>query len=540
MSHRIQAGFKQFLRRRYLVAETFQTTAELLADVTDAQVNVSTTAGALYGILRADAGKSIIESIRFVNGQNGCDTATIKLNQPPEVPFSYGSIISINLFGRSEPWFCGILDFADDSIYGNEAGGYTFKAKGFRDTLKKLRSETIIEPLQDVADVVRYIAENIIAVHTPINYRASKILTSTGVVTQAPLNLAKQNCDKFLDDLALMSGCRWSVDGAGELNFQLMDTEVKRAFVAGYDAQDVTVTSNIEGVANRIVVRRSASDGDTMTGYTEAYQANDLTSQAQFGVREFVFEVPDYPDSACQLIGDALLEDKKQPKYYAKIGTVQIESADDFLEYGNYRIITGADQYTETVCTCENAADWSVSGTGDLTLSDETEIITTEGVASIKLEWTTQTDRKATFSLTEPLTGDTRRLRFFVRSENPGQIFQIGLGDAAPEESVYSVYVQTKDVFLPVVLDVSDFSGDLNFVTIRPLASAGVCYVDLIKADLIGHRHFEVQYNKAEYNVSSDGLTIKFEGGELPSHMEGFTAQLINQANAARTASRIT
>lgn len=495
-----------------------------------ANLTLSTFTGSFLGRIRTDVQNSIVKSLSFTIDKNGCNTFELVLSELPDFPIVPLCIFQTNVNGSQAGWYKGILEFAPD-VGTSKKEGFRFRGYGLRKQLDRVTAERVFNAPMDVGEIVATLVQENVVDETAIRYNPSKINTNTGVLIASNNDLSKTPIKKVFDMYATMAGCNWGVDGDGDFYFELRSTDVRRAIVVGYDCLEFEPELNVDEVKNSIFVKRQNGRGSGGVGWAVAAIANDATSQSKYGVRELQYQMAGYfSDDDCELVANALLDELSEPKYSAKIGGILVGDSTEPLERGVYNIIGPFQTYEAEINDCDDSADFTKFGAGDLALSTETAILMT-GVGALKMSYTSAANDRAECS--PNVKGSIQRIQFYVRSQNSGVVATVGVGAASWSENTRPIGINLANTWLLFDWDVSS----LNLTEISKFAirvddtSSGIIYVDRIKAVLKGNRHYEMELREATYTFKgSERGVIETTFGPNPPKMYDYVSELMAQA----------
>ena len=533
---RTQIGFGQFGNRVYSRPESLELAEFGQAGGGAIVIEVVSASGALVGKIRSDVQKSIINSLVFTDGENGSEDATLSLNELPDFPIEPFSIISVKLADTPFFWYAGTIQIPDQE--GTQRDEFEFRAIGLKDYLRGLKSNRDFGVGLDVGEIVRFIIENDVVPFAPIGLNTSKIDESTGVLLANPIELSENFLDKVLNTFQDMSGRKWGVDGDGDFFFLKPSDTQQRTYFEGYDMSQFLPEINFGDVRNAIVVQRQQGRGSGGAGWEIAGVFNDASSVAKYGRRELNYQIPGFFETAeANIVGDALLADKAEPKFSAKMIGRPILDGDDFLPRGLYRFINQFSEYEAIYNAVDDSTQWAKIGSGDLVISDEATLFVF-GDGAVKLTFTDALNDRA--ELSDVVSGAVQRVRFFV-SAPAGVKATVGVG-----ESVWSEHTTTLDV--PVNNRFFNFDWDVSALGIRKIgkfairidepggtgASEFSILIDKVVFNVKGNKTYRLELKDATYTVSPTEVAIDAEFGVVPPKMENFLQGLFAVADELR------
>jgi hypothetical protein len=347
-----------------------------------AEITITTPSGHVVGKIRSDCQKSIIEQIEFTIDEHGCSNFKLKLNTLPPFPMFPFSIITIKIGNTRYNWYSGEISFKDDDGLSDDAG-YEFSGVGLRNYLKTLKSKTTYPVWSDIGEIVQDLVQTWIVPYCPIQYNASKVDSSTGVILANEIELSSMPIETILNTLSDMAGCDWGVDGDKDLYFLPRYDWIERTFFVGYMVNTFKPKWNLTEVKNVITVQRQQGAGSGGVGWAVAGVYNDASSVKKYGRKELNYQIPGYfHDEEADIIGNALLAEKKEPSMSSTISGFIIHGGNEFLQRGNYRFVMPFGEYFHVYDDLDDVALWTAGN--DVTITkDTTEYVYGDG--SIKI-----------------------------------------------------------------------------------------------------------------------------------------------------------
>lgn len=529
---RTHNGWGTFGRRRYVYPELWSLRAGSSVNYRFAEISILSVSGAVIGKMRSDVQKTIIQSVDFTIDGNGCSDLTIKLNALPGFPILPFSIAQIKIGNTEYNWYAGTIAYKDDE--GVDQDVYEFSGTGLRNYLAGLNAFTTYTAGMDVGAVVDDICQTWIEPYCPIRYNSSKIITNTGVILATDIELSKHYIDKVLTTLADMAGYDWGVDGDMELYFYPRVTAVQRTFFVGYNVNTFKPKLNLTEVKNSIIVQRQEGLGSGGVGWAIAGLYSDDSSIKKYGKKELTYQVPGYfGDDECDIIGEALLAEKKEPAFSASITGFLVYGGDEYLSRGIYRIIMPFDKYDFLYSDVDDIDEWTKSGAGDLALSiDDTYFV--HGDGCLKLEYSDAENDIAIFE-SEFSAGRIEKVRFYIRADKTGSFLTAGIGYGAWNQHTKSIDITAADKFIVFEWDVSSLDIDIidTFgVQVSEGATAEtLVWIDKLELVVKGHKYYTMKLNKTKYKFSPTDQSASIELGVLPPKMENYLAGLFATSN---------
>lgn len=515
----------------YTLIEPSETGAGLNVDI-----SIGTVSGALAGKIRSDVEYSIIEELEFTVDQSGSADFILTLNSPPLFPLLPFSTIQISLANSAFSWYKGVIDYPE--YPGTPKASMEYRGFGLRKALERISNESTYAAPQDVGEIVDDITQTQIQNETAITYNGAKINTSTGTLIASDNDISKNKVLKVLDTYARMASCYVGVDGDGDLYFEQKPDadEYERVLVAGYHFDEIEIKPDIDSVFNSIVIQRKNEEG---AGWAIAGIFNDDTSIAKYGLREKYFQVPgSFGDATADILGAALLAAFKDLKYSATVKGIALVDSDSFLSRGNYLLVNPPGEYREIFNECDDSDEWTVSGSGDLAVSDETSTLV-DGAGAIELSFTSAENQVATVD--GNFYGTALRLRAWIRSTLSGNVIKVGWGQTSWTEN-------QRDVTIGVANQYFDLDVDLEGLNITDIGQfgiqittdqAGSVFIDKIEILAKGNEHFVMELTEWTAKLNPrDGARIDAKFGPLPPSSYDFAAEALSLAEQNQFANK--
>ena len=502
-----------------------------------ASITLTASSGAILGRIRTDIQKTILKELEFTIDEKGCADFTMTLNQLPDFPLLPISLVTVNIGNTDFNWFTGFIERAPEE--GTFQNRYVYRGYGLRNQLSRVTAETSYAAPLDIGLIVDDLVQNYVITQTNIAYNASKIQTTTGVLIASDIQFSKAGMEKNFDTLAEMAGARWGVDGDGEFYFELRESELVKNWFVGYDLLEFNPDLNVQNVKNSIFVKRQSASGESKAGWAVAAIVNDETSQAKFGVRELQYQMPGYfSDSDCELVANALLNEMATPKYYGKVKEIPVNDSGDYIERGNHRFINTPTRYNSSLNECEDVDDWTVtggSGGTDLAIVNVQDVLVS-GAFSMKMTWTAAQGTYVYAPIA--IKGGLKKIKMWLRSNRTGQLLTVGVGLGSFLQSYRTVSFNATEQWFLFEWDVSDLSlselDEIGFV-INDSDTATNVWIDNIECELIGSKHYTLEFNRATYIFSPDKQVVQAaEFGPPPERMYDYVSNLIKQAEENR------
>lgn len=539
--NRVQPGFHQPGRRGYLRPVPFIPRV-ISEEGEDLGISIQSVSGALVGKIRTDVQFSIVHEMRFTLDDNGCADFSMKLLELPEFPILPFSTIIINIGNTPFDWYRGIIDYPDSEANG-QRDLFEFRGLGFKQYLNDLSGQDLTFTLgQDIGEIVDNLVQNRVAPESPINYNPIKINTLTGRINANPIQLSKQGLKKVFETFADMTLHRYGVDGDGDFFFLPRDDDqtIQKTFFVGYDMESFKPKINLQEVRNAISVLRQEGKATGGAGWKLGGLFNDYSSAAKYKTRKLDYQVPGYfDDEEVEIIGNALLEQKKEPKVSASAEGIEIRNASDFLPPGFYRFVLPYGLYSEIFSDVDDETEWKKFGAGDLAVSKGEDFFI-HGDGALQLDYADAYQDRV--ELTQNFRGNIQAIRFYVRANRAGSYMTLGVGLTNWDENTTTVDVVSTQVYQPIEWDVSSLDiKEINKLALRidevPATGGGIpnrIYVDRIEFKVKGHKTYRLELAKRTYKFNGRDQSTSIELGELPPRMENYLAGLFANASELR------
>jgi len=459
-----------------------------------------------------------------------CANFKLILNKLPRFPIEPFSVIKITVAQTDFAWYSGIVNYPDN--IGTKQDFYVFSGNGFITYLSKLSAEGIYPP-SDVGEIVDYITQNEIIPFSPIKYNPAKINTETGVITANDIEFGKSKINAVLDTLADMAGHNWGVDGDQDLYFEPITEEIQKTYFIGNQLNNFKPKLNLEKVRNSILVLREKGLAEGGSGWVVAGVYNDESSQKKYKKRELEIQVPGFfEQEEVDIIGNASLNEKKDPKPSGTFSGIDIKSGDDWLPRGNYRIILPHGDFDFIYSDVDDPNEWDEYISGDLIVSKE-ENIFVYGDGCIKLNYSNaENDR---IELLNPIREKIQKIRVFLRANKTGSFLKIGFGKTNWNENIFNIDLPVKDVFYNLDWDISKLNIDeinkIGFQITEGETNPTDLYIDKIEMNAIGNKFYKLPLETVTYKFIKSDQSASGEFGILPPKMEDFLSGLFKTVN---------
>lgn len=527
---RTQIGFEQLGRRIYSKSDDYSLLPTTAGIGTFAEIGITSVSGALVGKIRTDIQYSSVVSLDFTLDDMGCADFRLRLNRLPEFPILPFSILEVTIGEASEPHYKGEITYPDD--IGTQREFFEFRGFGLRNYLKGLKADTDFSAGTDVGEVIDELAQTWIAPFAPINYNSSKIDTSTGVILASDIELGKYFLNKILDTLADMANYNWGVDGNGDFFWEPKTSSTVKTLFAGYDMTSFEPKLNLQDVKNVIMVQRQEGRGSGGSGWAVAGIFNDDTSVAKYGRKELNYQIPGFfSDADAQIVGENLRDEFSEPKITAKADGLLVQTADDILERGQYRVILPQESYSSTVNDVDDEGEWTIFGSG-LTKSDDTTNFV-HGASSLKLDYTSALNARAEIPLVVDI-GLIERIRFYIRGSKLGNYLTLGVGTTSWDENTTDLPITAVNAFFLFDWDVTNLGlSSFEKLAIRVDEGATVATtinIDKIDVKVKGFKPYTLTLTRARYKFAPKEQLCDVEFGTLPPRMENYISSLLAQS----------
>lgn len=535
-----QYGYKCRGQRGWGRPDLFALHVDAAGPVQGAQLDFSLLSGVMLGKLRTDNQKSIVQSLQFTNDENGCADFVLKLSAPPKFDIFPNSILKIKIGNTNFNWYCGAVSYPDN--VGTDREVLEYRGYGLRKYLEDLRAQTVYLAGTDITDVVDDIVQTWITPYCPIKYAAAKIDGPTGVVLAFDIELGKYSISEIMKTLILMAQTAgyyyiWGVDGDGEFYFtRISETLLKKTFFVGYNVNEFKPKLNFQDIKNTITVTRKEAAAVGGAGWAVAGVYNNVSSNKKYGRQELIYQVPGYfSNSDCDLIGNALISNLAEPRHSATAGGIRAYQGDDFLFNGLYRFIMPKQDnvfYTEILNDLDDYTAFTISGPGDLVLSNEPNIFMWAN-GGIKFNFQNALNQIAILNIAAK--GFIKKIKFYVRSDTAGINIKVGVGVAAWNENTLTVPIDLAEMFVPVEWDLSSLSlqevGKFGIQILANYITPVNLYIDYLEISLSGHKTYKIKLLRATYKYTPENSEVSAEFGGLPPSLVQYVAGLQKAAS---------
>jgi hypothetical protein len=504
-------------------------------------IEISSISGALIGKIRSDIQKPIIQSLEFtLNADGGCADFNLKLSSPPPFPIVYGSIIKVSIAESEFGWFMGQVLYPDD--LGTQREYYEFRGNGLSRFFETAKGEGTYGA-NDIGEIILQIMQDNVFSETPINYNPAKFTAITGVVTSNSIQLGKYALSKVLDDLSAMAGCNYGVDGDGDFYLLPIDTDPSKTLFVGYDLQTFDPKSNVDNVKNTITVQRKEAVGAGGAGWVVAGVYNDASSVHKYGRKELNYQIPGYfGQEEADIIGNALLEQNKEPKLSANCTGIIIRNSDQYFNRGVIRVVNTPEQFDTVISDIDSAADFSKTGSGDSTVEDDSDIFMWAD-GGVRFTFTNALNDEWS-EIFDIFMGRILSIRFWVRSNQPGSYLTFGVGESNWYEHTTKIDIPAIDLFYPIDWDVRSENiqkiGAFGFRIDSSMTEETFLWIDKLELTVKGHKHYEFPLMRSKYSIAPNDITVDLECGVLPPKMEDYLAGLFSEVGQSKYTAEIT
>jgi hypothetical protein len=263
----------------------------------------------------------------------------------------------------------------------------------------------------------------------------------------------------------------------------------------------------------------------------------DLTSIAKYGLREYTQKVPGFfADAEVDLIGNAVLEDRKDPKLTGKVERFYLRKPEDIIQRGLHRFIMPVEDYPSLIVEDESFTAWTKSGAGDTVLSNSSTLVV-QGNDSLKIEFTNGQNDVITTPVV--VNGDIQAIEFWIRGNITGDILEFGFGLTNYNENVQTVSIGTANVWSRFRWDTSSLNQrKIRVIGFKVLTTdAGEIYIDSVTSVIRGQRHYDLDMRRTVCTIGG-GSYQTAEFGQLPIGLSDYTSALLQQVQENSIAMR--
>lgn len=499
-----------------------------------AEITITTPSGHVVGKIRSDCQKSIIEQLEFTIDKNGCSNFKLTLNTLPPFPMFPFSIIQVKIGNTRYNWYSGEISFQDDDGLSDDVG-YEFSGVGLRNYLKTLKAKTTYPVGSDIGEIIQDLVETWIVPYCPIQYNASKVDSSTGVILANEIELSSMPIETILNTLADMAACDWGIDGDKNLYFLPRYDRIERTFFVGYMVNTFKPKWNLTEVKNVITVQRQEGAGSGGVGWAVAGVYNDASSVKKYGRKELNYQIPGYfHDEEADIIGNALLAEKKEPAMSSTITGFIIYGGNEFLQRGNYRFVMPFGEYFHVYDDLDDTTLWTAGADVAIT-KDVAEYVYGDG--SIKIQYNgagyipgadLATIVKA-FGL-----GKINSINFYIRASVAGNFLKMDIATDGTQTVTSNINIPVKEKFLNIKLDISaENIKSISSITLyadEVIAVGTKIWIDRIELSVLHHKHYTMRLDNAKYKFSPTDQSATVEFGKIPPKMENYLAGLFATA----------
>lgn len=449
------------------------------------------------------------------SSQYGSDrTAKLTLRNKLNFPILPVMIIQLDS-GYGFRLFTGETQIGKNPI-GLSTDQLEFSLLGLENQVKRIPAPATILGARDAGAIVYDLAlNNICQPFSSIKLNASKITTTTGQYVAFNIAGAKKDLAKILDLLASVSGCRWGVDRVGEFFFRPIPTAVTRVLWEGRNTGELKVSWYPDKIVNDVTVQREQQSGTSLNGTIIGGLASDPTSAANYGAYHLDATMPWYAETAlCDTYATRLLQ--PEPPVGVEIDQITIDDLNTFPEWsgGLFRLKKDFLEVSQIVQQCENAADWTKAGIGDLAVTAST-VQHIEGAKSILLSYTNALGD----IITAPLSSDHvfRKMRLNLYSGKTGKILRFGVGRYSWTEYTIDLEIPVAGSWIWMELPTVGLNK-LGYVGFEILDSAGVAntiYIDRVEAVSYTQEAYDLELSRVDWSMDpTTGLVAGLSFGE--------------------------
>ena len=335
--------------------------------------------------------------------------------------FVFYNLMEVEIRVNAKHWFTGELVYTP----GQERRdvNYTYTVRGYVEYLKKIKVDKLYEN-ETVTDMVKDLIENEVAPNTPIQYNPGKIVLPSITVTKLEIN--NKSVFKALElilgivnkDYATTQ-YRFYIEKFKDFAFMAVQDDPTYGFFEGFQFQDPDVEETIDKIINKIDIYR-AVEGQDESEYVSTVE--DTESQGLYGIRQSQIQISEYADqTTAENIANAKIERWKDPVTDFSIDNVILE--DEPFPFEFYYLHSKYDNYTFLISEFEQLADWFL-GISNTVVTEETAIVYT-GKKSFKVVTASGSSAEYIEYELDQTIEFPQIIRFFVRQQNPGEVFNI-------------------------------------------------------------------------------------------------------------------
>ena len=366
-----------------------------------------------------------------------------------------------------------------------------------------------------------------------IEYDSTRIESSTGLYTLGYVDFngsTLQSAIEMIEKMCLGSYVM-GVDREGYYFFKAIPSDIQGVLNVGYQANEFTLTRNFDKIVNVVDIKRSKGKAEGGNGWIIASTGSDATSIAKYGRRQpadGIVTIPEYfSDTVADLIRDSVLSNYKDPKYFASIKKLKL---DTIYNVGNYTLSC----YPEVVPTIFDEMD-SLSGwTYDANVThaiDTTTLVTGAGSTKFTVSSTANGETATKSSLNFSIKGK-ETLAFWVRGTTVGQFLNASITDGSTTVNT-DVYISTPNEFFYFIWDISnsgiDTITELTF-TFNGLSSSQDIWIDEIVVNMLTALQITMPFKKVKCSFKSheylQDLELGLQYDKLSEYMQGLQTQI--------------
>jgi hypothetical protein len=294
-----------------------------------------TVAGDKIAEVTSVTGQNIVNSFSFELLESGCGAFSITLTRK-DLDLRVGDVVEIYLMGEATPYFTGYMQHVPE--LGRTDNTFIYTGYGFIAKLDEIVINTTYTATEVSAIITSILENEIIPKKPEIRENLLKITATAYTVTKTDLTLTKAK--KAINDLTTQAGDYVAgIDEAREFFFKARSSAIQQAAIKAIaiHLEEFNPSENNSGIANKIYIKigKITAQSNYITS------AQDLTSQAAYGIRENVVIMPttdNITDAAAWGTRQIIL--KKDPVVTATITGIDIlDLKERILAEGKARVL---------------------------------------------------------------------------------------------------------------------------------------------------------------------------------------------------------
>ncbi len=535
---RAEFGFG-YSERTFSRAYEYTLPSRRVPSTTVSNIKITSVSGALIGTIRTDILHSVVNYLEYtLNAFGGCADFTLKLNKLPPFEIEPLSFISVNIADSVNNRYIGQLSYPQKS--GTDRDLLVFKGYGLSRALERLDAQTDYPLGMDLTDIIRDIVINWIAPYSPILYDESLIDSVSGVVLSDKLELGKFKIRHVLEIFSDMAQVKstpeaegwyyiWGVNGDGKFYWKkvMRDTYEKSLYI-GYQLHEFKPQLNFENIKNLINLQKQVEKGSDVSGYGLIGIYNRVPSVKKYGVNELTKKLPGWFGQAeGDIYGNALADELSEPRPSGSFDRYQAIVESEFLNNGNYRIVGQLDRYQEVINDIDEATEWAITGSGEMTVEkDEDIFMYADGCPKFNVK----NSENQIAQMDVVSQGLIKKVIFYVRANRKGQYITAGFGSSVWNQYTVKIDIPILNTFIPIEWDVSAFDvrkiGKFGIQVNETIDTDTFVWLDKMSAEFSGHKTYKMRLTRVTERFAADGSTCKGEFGVLPASFVQYVAGL--------------